>query len=176
MSDMIEKYNNYRNLSASDKANYAVDQRLMYYLSNDRLEYFLTGEFGDTFKMDDSPTPINYSVVFSALYRNHLKRPDLNINSKFIAAVKKLLQGSPMQVYFGINALRYQTYYEKQNIATFKISDISVYELAKSAIHNNEEQLRHISAFEGQLHEDRMLGYMRDCSEQIENNTGYKIM
>lgn len=176
MSALIDKYNEYKGLSRIDKANYKVDQSLKFCLNRNNLEWFLTGELGDTFQSDDSITPINYPVIFSCIYRNHAKTPELKIDEKFIEAVIRLLSGAPIRVYFGINALRYHTYYQKQGLATFEIKDIKIYELAKEAIKKNEEQLKILSIYEGKNHEDKMYGYIKECGEQIENNSGNKIL
>ena len=149
MSNLINKYNEYKGLSVSDKANYKVDQSLKFCLNRNKLEWFLTGELGDTFQSDDAITPINYPVIFYCLYRNHKNNPELKIDEKFIESVTRLLGGAPIRVYFGINALNYQAYYQKQGIATFEIKDKRIYELAKEAIKKNEEQLKNLSIYEG---------------------------
>ena len=176
MNKLIAKYNEYKGLSIKDRANYRVDQSLMFCLNRNKLEWFLTGELGDTFQENDSITPTNYPVIFSCIYRNHKKNPDLKIDEKFVSAIESLLNGSPIRVYFGINALKYQTEYQKRGIATFNINNIKIYELARNAIKKNEEKLKEITMYEGKTREDKMYGYIKECSEQIENNSGNKIL
>ena len=117
------------------------------------------------------PLTVERTRIFFRRYRRKAK-----IDEKFVSAIESLLNGSPIRVYFGINALKYQTEYQKRGIATFNINNIKIYELARNAIKKNEEKLKEITMYEGKTREDKMYGYIKECSEQIENNSGNKIL
>ena len=66
--------------------------------------------------------------------------------------------------------------FEKENIATFKITNKEIYELAKEKINNHREELQRMHTLEGKLYEDKLYGFIKECGEEIYKNIGVRIM
>lgn len=176
-NDLRENFNVQKDLSYLERKNIQADNYLLFSISQGTFKQFVSiGMESKKANIEESNSIGNVRFILETIYRVYLKKPNLHIDKLFENTLIEMLNGNFYDFYAAMDTIKFHLQYESTGKAPFKLKNDEMYKVLKSAILKNYEYIDHKMYYAGRNYENGLLGYVENLNNEVEKNTGHKIL